>query len=168
MLMSKTVYRGKHITVEEERMPIKGKEHLIEKVLLPKVVVVVPFLDKDTVLMEMHYRPVIDKHILELPAGKVEIGEKPKAAAGRELTEETGYKAGKLEFLFRAYSSPGVTTEDEYFFKATNLKKAKQNLEEGEDLDLKPIKLNELLRMIKRNEIDDLKTIAGIIYTSTS
>jgi ADP-ribose pyrophosphatase len=165
--MKKIAYKGKRVTVEEETMLIKGKESVVEKVVLPPVAVIIPFIDKDTVLLEKHYRPVIDKYILEVPGGKVEPGEDPKVAAVRELEEETGYAAGKMEFLFKAYKSPGVITELAYFFKATELKKTEQHLEDTEDIDLKPFKLEEVLKMIKRNEIVDVEVVAGILFCAS-
>jgi ADP-ribose pyrophosphatase len=162
--MGNIVYKGRRVTVEEEIMPIKGKDSLVEKVVLPPVAVILPFIDKDTILLEKHYRPVIDKYLLELPGGKAEPGEKLEVTAERELEEETGYVAGKMEFLFKMYKSPGVITEVAYFFKATELKKTEQHLEDTEDIDLKPFKMDELLKMIKRNEIDDAEVIAGVLF----
>ncbi len=162
--MAKITFKGKFITVEEQNVRMKGKTLVFERVLSSDVVVILPFLDDESVVMEKNYRPAIGKYLLELPAGMVEKGESSKEAAGRELEEETGYAAGKLEFLFRAYLSPGSSNCDAYFFRATKLRKAKQRLEEGEMLEVKPMKLTALLKMIKHKEIEDTKTVAGILY----
>ncbi len=162
--MAKITFKGRFITVEERNVNMKGKKLVFERVLSTDVAVILPFLDDETVVMEKNYRPAIGKYLLELPAGAVDEGESPKEAAGRELEEETGYAAGKLEFLFRAYLSPGSSNCDAYFFRATKLRKTKQRLEEGEMLEVKPMRLTALLKMIKHKEIEDAKTIAGILY----
>jgi len=85
--------------------------------------------------------------------------------AKRELEEETGYTAGKLERLTAIYTSPGFCTERLHIFLASNLRDGKQNLEEGESgLTLKFIPMKEALRMVETSQIVDAKTIAGLFF----
>jgi len=163
--MKKIVFKGKRITIEQETMMIKGKETIVERKLGPKVAIIIPLLADGVLLMERNYRPAIKKHLFELPAGKIDSGETPIAAARRELKEETGYEAKRMRFLFRAYASPGMSTEEAYFFEARQLKAThERHLGDMELIELKPTSLNKLLNMVKKNEIRDSKTIAGILY----
>jgi ADP-ribose pyrophosphatase len=162
--MRETLHKGRVFTVEREEMTINGSKAIIERIIAPRVVMIIPFLKKDTILMEMSYRPAIRKYIFELPAGKVDRNERPIVAARRELIEETGYKSKQIHLLFRAYLSPGISTEVAYFYKATQLVKSQRHLEKHEVIELKPIKINKLLEMIRSNEIKDINTIAGILY----
>jgi ADP-ribose pyrophosphatase len=165
--MRETLYKGRVLTLEREKMTINGSNAIIERIIVPRVVVIIPFLKKDVILMEINYRPAIRKHIFELPAGKVDRNEKPIVAARRELGEEAGYESKQIHLLFKAYLSPGASTELAYFYKATQLEKSQRHLEEHEVIELKPIRINRLLEMIRSNEIKDSKTIAGILYCTS-
>ncbi len=160
--MKEIVFKGKILDVEREEMLVKGRKKVVERAVLPDVVMVVPFLDKETVLLGKNFRPVINKTIYEFCAGKIDKGEKPIDAARRELEEEFGYLAGKLEHLGGFYSSPGRVTEYAYLFKATRLKKTAARLEEFEVIEPTPVRIKELLKMVRRGEVEDAKTIAAL------
>jgi ADP-ribose pyrophosphatase len=162
--MDKTLYKGRIFTVKREEMTINGSKATIEKILAPRVVAIIPFLKKDTILMEINYRPVIRKHLFEIPMGKIDGKERAVVAARRELEEETGYRSKQMHLLFKAYVTPGASTEFSYFYKATELVKSHRHLNKHEVIELKPIRINRLLEMIRNNKIIDVKTIAGILY----
>jgi ADP-ribose diphosphatase len=127
--------------------------------------VVLPLLDDGRVVFVYQYRYPLKEHIYELPAGKLEPGEPPEECARRELKEETGYDAGKLEKLTAIYTTPGFCTEKLHIFIARNLKDGKQQLEEGElGLSLKYIPAGEAFEMVRKNEIVDAKTIVGLFF----
>jgi len=90
--------------------------------------------------------------LLELPAGKLEVNEEPRETALRELKEETGYSAAKLEYLLEFYTSPGFSTEKIYLFLGEELTPGEQELETGEFIDIESYSLEELNRMISRGE----------------
>lgn len=126
--------------------------------------VIVPILDKRILLLRQ-FRGAVNKEIYELPAGKIDPGEVPMEAAIRELEEETGYKAKKVVQLFRSLPSPGYTNEFHHFFAIECGKNVGQRLEDDErGLRVLSVSVSEALRMIRRNQIEDGKTIQGILY----
>jgi len=100
--------------------------------------------------------------LLELPAGKLEVNEEPKETAIRELKEETGYTAEKLEYLLECYTSPGFSSEKIYLFFGDNLEQGDQELESGEFIDVESYTVEEVKKLVDRGEIMDAKTIIGI------
>lgn len=165
IVSAKTIYRGKTATVRRVvvEMPSgkRGARALIEH---PGSVAVVPVLDDGRLVLIRQFRLAVDDVIWEIPAGTLERGEDPVACAKRELQEETGYSAGKLERLFEAYLSPGSSSELMKFFMATRLQRGEQRTEEDELITVVPREPSEVVRMIASNEIRDAKTIAAIAF----
>ena len=104
------VYTNKLFSVQERKVEKEGKKFIEYGVLYPEYVVIIPFLNRETIILERQYRPVIKKYIYELPAGKMDPGVGALETAKRELHEETGYVAKKMRFMFKSYPSPGFTT----------------------------------------------------------
>jgi ADP-ribose pyrophosphatase len=98
--------------------------------------------------------------LIELPAGTLEKGEDPINCAGRELVEEPGYLAGRLQPLGNFFTSPGVLTEKIYAYAAYDLEVARVNPDEGEEIEVMPTPFDEVLEMIRDGTIHDAKTIA--------
>jgi ADP-ribose pyrophosphatase len=105
----------------------------------PGAVVVLPLLDADTIVMIRNFRPSVGATLLELPAGTLEADEPAEACAGRELIEETGYRAGRIEPLVDFYTSPGVLSERMFAFVARELSHVGQQLDEGEEIEVWPV-----------------------------
>ena len=120
-------------------------------------------LDDGRILMVRQYRNSIERDTLEIPAGGLNPGEDPADAAARELREETGYVAGKVEKLLSLYTTVAFSNEKIHIYKATELKKDKQHLDEDEFVDVESYELDELIAMIKEGKIEDSKTIAAIM-----
>lgn len=114
------------------------------------------------VVMVRNERVTVDQFLLELPAGGIDEGEDPHVAAGRELIEETGYRAGSLEPLCRFLTTPGLTDELMHVFVARNLTEVGQQLEPYESLSVELHDPHTLIDMIDRNEITDAKTMLTI------
>ena len=135
-------------------------------------VVIIPFITKDKVVLIKQFRVVIGKYILELPAGSIDKGEKPAACAKRELIEETGYKAGKIEFIGNIIPCPGYSTEILHVYKATGLDDVgslhggtSQNIHhKDEDEIIEPMIVSKahVRKMFKDGKINDSKTIAAL------
>ncbi|MEE8885173.1 MAG: DNA glycosylase [Eubacteriales bacterium] len=125
---------------------------------------VVAVLPDGKILMERQYRPSVNSETLELPAGaKSSPDEDPKKTAKRELEEETGYTCGRLIFLAEVYSAPSWCNEHTHIYLARNIRPAHgQELDEAEEIRLESYTLKQLLKMIRRGEIVDAKTVAGI------
>ena len=130
----------------------------------PGSVAIVPSLDDGRLVLIRQFRLATRGVIWEVPAGTMERGEEPEACAKRELEEETGYRAGRVEHLFDAYLSPGYSMELMHFFLATSLEKREQRTEEDEIIRVEPIEPEKVIRMILSNEIRDAKSIAAIAY----
>lgn len=130
--------------------------------------VIVPLLENGDVILVRQYRYPHKKFVLEIPAGKLEPNEAPLECAKRELSEETGYTAGKYEKLTSMLTTPGFCSEVLHIFLATDLKKSEhgQNLDEGEhNLTVEQIPFTKAIEMIVSGDITDSKTIAGILLT---
>ena len=124
--------------------------------------VIVPILDDGRIVLIRNTRFAVQEDLLELPAGRIDDGESAEAAAGRELTEETGYVAGRLEKLGEFYSAPGNADENMPVYLAAELSEGRQELETYETITLEPHTDREIRRMIVSGEIHDAKTIAGL------
>jgi len=133
-------------------------------ILHPGAITVIPILDDGRVVLVKQYRVAVEKYLIELPAGTREPDEEPIITAGRELVEETGYVAGKIEPLTVFYSSPGILHEEMHLFLATDLKPGPSNLEDGEDIQLLLADWKEVERMIFSGEIQDAKTLVGLLW----
>ncbi len=133
-------------------------------VVHPGAAVILPLLPDGRVLLIQNYRIALGRELLELPAGTLDPSETAEACAARELTEETGYRAGRLEPLVTFYSSPGIMTERLVSFLARDLTASATNLDEGEEIRLAPQSLAEALDGIRTGRIQDGKTILTLLY----
>ncbi|MBR5192335.1 MAG: NUDIX hydrolase [Clostridia bacterium] len=115
------------------------------------------------ILLVKQYRYPYEQELLELPAGKLNVGEDPKETAIRELEEEGGIKCKKVEKLFEIYPSPGYTNEIIYIYKATDFVETKTHLDEDEFLTSAWYSKEELRKMIKNGEIKDAKTLIALL-----
>jgi len=115
------------------------------------------------VVLERQYRHAANQYLWELPAGKLEPGEDPLAGAQRELEEETGYRAKKWRPLVRYYASPGFLGEAMLVYLAEGLIAGDAHPEEDEEIELRLVRLSDLLKMIDKGVILDGKTITSIL-----
>jgi len=131
-------------------------------IIHPGAVGVLPLLDDGRVVLLRQYRVAVDAYLIELPAGTLEPGEEPLASAHRELIEETGYTAGKMEPLITFFTSPGIIREQLHLFVASELTPGKTALEDGEDIETLIADWGEIREMIARGDITDAKTLIGL------
>lgn len=129
-------------------------------------VIVAVFTDSSVALVRQ-YRHAAQKFLLELPAGSLEIGETAIDCARREVIEEIGFSAGKIEPLTEFYVSPGFLDEKMFVFLATELTEVGQNLDEDEFLDVERLSFPEIYQKIKNNEFEDAKTMLSLILAGT-
>lgn len=130
--------------------------------------VIVPLFDDNKVALVRQYRHAAGKEMLELPAGTLEQNEEPLFGAIRELEEEIGVRAAEVVKLSEFYVSPGFLSEKMHLFLATGLSEVGQKLESDEILEIERIPLDALLSMVMSGEIEDAKTIIGILLTQQS
>lgn len=157
---------GSRIDIYEVDLALQTQGQLSgirELVAHPGAVVILPLLD-DQVVMIRNHRWAINRELWELPAGTLEPPEPPDLCAGRELVEETGYRAGRIVPLINFYSSPGFCSELLHTFVATDLEHVGQHLEETEKIQVELLPFTSVLEMVKSNQICDAKTIATLLY----
>ena len=159
------IYEGKILSlrVETVEMPDKkySKREIVDHV---KGVGIIAFDGEDSIYLVRQYRKAIDEFTLEIPAGLVEVNEKPIETAKRELQEEIGYKPLDIEYLFDMHASPGFTNDKLSFFLAKNLEESKLELDEDEFLEKKSYKIEDVHNMVINGEITDAKTIIAVMY----
>lgn len=161
----KLLFHGKRIDVLSVEVPHSGRMIEREVVSHPGAVVILPFLDDQTILLIRNERYVVGRELWELPAGTLEKGEEPLACATRELEEETGFQATRpLKPLLSFFSAPGFCNEILYVFTATDLRKTSQKLDETEKITVEIVPFASALKMIKEGTICDAKTICSILF----
>ncbi|MDR1298898.1 MAG: NUDIX hydrolase [Oscillospiraceae bacterium] len=159
----KIEYTGKVFSVRRDIVELHtGKRVEREVVEHSGGVVILPFTDNGKILMVRQYRYPLEKTMLELPAGRIEPGERPRAAAKRELSEETGCTARKLLYMGVIYPSPGFCDEALHMYAAIGLKRGKSHPDEDEHLTMTSVPLDKVTGMIMSNAIKDAKTLVGI------
>jgi ADP-ribose pyrophosphatase len=132
---------------------------------------VVPFLsdpagEDPQVLLIRQYRYAAEGYLYEIPAGRLNAGEDPRACALRELKEETGCSAERVEQLFTMYTTPGFTDERIHLFMATGLTAGETKHEADEFLELQPMLLSRALQLVEAGEIRDAKTALGLLFAA--
>ncbi len=166
-LAERVIYRGQVVTMAESTfVGPDGQEFERDVVRHPGAVSVVPVLDDgETVVLVRQYRSAIEGLLLEIPAGKLDVdGEAPAAAAARELEEEVGYRAGRLERLAEFYNSPGFCDEHSVVFVASDLEPCPSSAQGVEErhLAVEHVALAEVPAMVADGRLADAKTIIGL------
>ncbi len=157
----KLFYSGRVVTLEVRQLDSRIRE----VVRHPGSVSILPVEDGYLYLIKQ-YRYPLDGYIWEIPAGTLEEGESPEECARRELEEETGLRAGRLEKMFEAYLIPGYGTEKMHFFLATELSQGEMHPEPSEKIEVHKLPLDRVLKMVRDNEIVDAKTVAALLWYS--
>ncbi|MBQ5319128.1 MAG: NUDIX hydrolase [Oscillospiraceae bacterium] len=161
---SDLVFDGKIITVKKDTAELENGEIVNrELVVHPGGVCVVPINENGEVLMVKQFRYPFKEALVEIPAGKLEIGEDHREAGLRELREETGAVCEKFEYLGVCYPSVAYLTEKIHMYLATGLSFENQDLDEDEFLDVIKIKLEDAVEMVMNNELPDAKTQCAIL-----
>ncbi|NMB08327.1 MAG: NUDIX hydrolase [Tissierellia bacterium] len=164
-MKSEKIYEGKMINLRVDTVELPDKKYSKREIVEhPGSVGIIAITDDGHLVLVKQFRKPVEKTLLEIPAGKIEINEEPKETALRELYEETGYRAEKIEYLFEFYTSPGFSNEKMYLFLATELIEGNAEPEDDEYIEIEKIKLEDLIEMILKGEIVDSKTIIGIYY----
>ena len=160
---SETVYEGKAFDVRRELLQLPdGNTTWFDLVVHPGAVTLIPIDPQGRVLFVRQYRHAVGKELLELPAGTLNIGEEPEACALREVREETGMSAGKLEKIGEFYLVPGYSTEYMYLYLASELRVDPLPSDEDEFISVEAISLDALPDLVKRGELEDAKSLAAL------
>ena len=158
-----TIYNGRIFDISQDLVSLPGgKQHVYDTIVHPGGAAILPVDADGNVYLVKQYRPAADQFMLEIPAGRIEIGEDPREGVIRELREETGYTAAKVEKLTSVYSTAGLCSEVLHLYYAEGLTAGEQDLDEDEYITLVKMPLTELEDMILRGEIVDAKTVVAV------
>ena len=166
ILDSRESFRGRVFDVTVDTIREGDNTYQREIVHHPGSAVIVPVFDDGTVALVRQYRHPAVRYLLEAPAGTLRRGEMPEDGAARELEEELGVVAGRLEKLSEFFVSPGFCEEKMWVFLATQLTETKQQLDDDEILEVVRLPFSQALSMITTGEIEDAKTIIGIMLAA--
>jgi len=163
-LESRRIFKGRvvDLSVDRVRLP-NGKVCELEMIRHPGASAVVPVDTSGNVLLIRQYRYATGGFILEVPAGKLDPGESPETCAAREVQEEIGFRAGRLEPLGWIWTTPGFTDEKIWLFLAKELTPASQNLQTDEVLSVERLPLDEAVSMALSGDITDSKSICALL-----
>jgi ADP-ribose pyrophosphatase len=168
VVSSRTVYRGPVFSVTTDHVQEPGGVTTRRDVIHHTGSVVVLAVDDSTatprVLLERQYRHAASDYLWELPAGRIDPGEKELAAAKRELLEETGYTASKWNRILKFYASPGFVAETMSVFLATGLRAGEAQPEDDEIIYKRMVPLPIAVRMAVSGTIRDAKTISSVLW----
>ena len=149
---------------KEKSVEVAGRRHVYKVFEHPGSVVVAPLQDGKVALVRQ-MRPAVDAWLWELPAGTIEPGETPLEAARRELEEETGLVAGRLEVAASFFLAPGYSSERMHLVLARDLSSSQRRLNEGELIEeLRWFSLEELAAMAEAGQLMDAKTLAALFF----
>ncbi len=163
-LSSQRIYDGRILSLRVDRVLLENGQETVREVIDHQGAAgVVAFDEEGKLLMVRQYRYPIGREMLELPAGKIDLGETPLQCAARELLEETGYKAERLVLLGRLYPAAAYDVEIVHLYYAQGLTPARQSLDADEILSVEHIDFDEAVRMVLDDEILDSKTQIGIL-----
>jgi ADP-ribose pyrophosphatase len=162
-LSSKDIYKGRIFDVRLDHIREGESEYDREIVVHKGSAVIVPVFDDGTVALVRQYRHPAGKSLLEIPAGSLESGEDPKVGAIRELEEEVGVTANKVELISEFWVSPGFLTEKMFVYIATGLTETAQNLDDDENIEIERVPLAEACSLALAGRIEDAKTITGLL-----
>ena len=166
ILKSEEIFRERIFDVTVDTIRESGKIYQREVVHHPGSAVIIPVFDDGTIALVRQYRHPAVRYLLEAPAGTLNRGELPEEGAARELEEELGQVAGRLEKLTEFFVSPGFCEEKMWVYLATEMIETQQQLEDDEIVEVVRIPFSQALNMITTGEIDDAKTIIGVMLAA--
>ena len=167
LLASEKLFKGLVFELERDRLrEANGLEIVREVVRHNGGAGALPLFDDGRVALVRQYRHPARAELLEIPAGKLEPGEAPAVCAAREVEQEIGWRAGRLEKLCEFYTTPGFCEEKLHIYLATELQPAAQQLDEDELVEVVYLPSAEALQLALAGEIVDAKTIIALLWAA--
>lgn len=166
-LTTERVYSGRLLRVDRDRVRLPNAvETDLEIVRHPGASAIVPFITPDEVLLIRQFRYAAGGFILEVPAGTLNAGEAPESCARREVEEESGHRAGRLDLLASILTTPGFTDEVIHLWAARDLTPVAQRLDHDEVLSVVRMPFATAIEKIRSGEIRDAKTICALMLAA--
>jgi ADP-ribose pyrophosphatase len=165
VLASERMFDGKVFEIDRDRVRMpNGREVTVDIVRHTRSVVLLPMPDPSHVILIRQYRYAVRRWLWELPAGSVDAGEEPEAAASRECHEEIGQVPDTIVRLGAFLPTPGYCTEEMIFYRLSGLATPDHaaDVDEDEDIEPRTFTLAEARAMVRRGEIADMKTVVGL------
>jgi ADP-ribose pyrophosphatase len=160
----RTLLESRRFTVVEETVTRpNGRSASLQFIKHPGSVAILPLVDADRVCLIHSRRLTVNKTLIEIPAGTREPNEAPLETARRELAEETGYRADRLDQLAVFYPSPGITDEQMWLFVARGLTAGEHAREANEEIENLLVSWADAMKMLERGEIQDGKTMVALL-----
>jgi ADP-ribose pyrophosphatase len=160
----RVIYRGKKIDLALQRVKTADGQYRDREVVLHRgAVALVAMVDADRVCLQKNFRHSANATLIEVPAGTIDPGESPDETAARELTEETGFRAGRITRVAEWWVSPGVMTERMYLYVCEDLTPGPPDHQPDEQLENLVVPWDEALRMADDGRIEDAKTLAALL-----
>lgn len=165
MLGTRRIFEGRilNLRVDDVLYP-NGNRSTVEVVEHNGGVAIIAQPKPSTIVLVRQFRPAIGRELLEVPAGKLDPGEDPTAAAERELIEETGYRCASIRKLWTFYTAPGFLSELLHLYVAEGLTAGAPQPEDDEVLHARIYDVDEAWAMVERNEIPDAKTQIALAW----
>jgi len=168
ILSSRRVYRGPAfwVTTDDVVEPsgVRTRRDIVRHTGSVVILAVDGGRSRQRILLERQYRHAAQQHLWELPAGRIDDGERPLAAAKRELLEETGYSAGRWKRVLHFYASPGFVAEPMSVYLATELSAGQAQPEADEVIYKRFVTLPKAVEMVLKGQIRDAKTISSVLW----
>lgn len=166
IISTEEIYHGRVFDISVATIREGEQTYKREIVHHPGSAVIIPVFDDGTIALVRQYRHPAVRYLLEAPAGTLSPPERPEDGAARELEEELGVKAARIEKLTEFFVSPGFLEEKMWVFLATEMTETAQNLDEDEVLEIVRVSFPRALEMISDGEIEDAKTIIGLMLAA--
>lgn len=162
-ISTERIYEGAILNLRRDKVTVMNGESYREIVEHKGGAVIAALKDDGKMVMVKQFRKPVDKVMLEVPAGKIDPGEEPEVTCIRELREETGYSAENVRFLTKMYPSVGFSDEALYIYLCAGLTEGETDFDENEAIDICEMAVDELYKMVMRNEIQDGKSQVAIL-----
>ncbi len=164
-LTSKTVFQGKLLHVMSDTVLLSnGRESIREYILHPGASMIIAMADESTIVLERQYRYPLDRHFIELPAGKIDPGEDPLDTAKRELREECGYAAREWRHLTTLHPCIAYANERIELYLARDLLPVGRQPDEGECLEVLHVPVTDALAWVRDGRITEAKAVTGLLW----
>lgn len=164
-ISTETIYKGKIINLERLQVHLpNGRQATREVVRHPGAVGILVEPKPDYIVLVEQFRKPLDRLLLEIPAGKLEPGEDPESCAVRELQEETGYGAERVQLIHSFFTSPGFADEQIHVYYADDVVTGRQSLDEDEFVDAQLYSIQEIQTKLAEGCIQDAKTLVALLW----